>query len=321
MVFYTLRISEITIIIFLFMSCKIKKTGDFDILLADPTVLHDNENYYLYGTISGGAGKTNDGFLVYKSDDLNNWKPKGFALKKGDAFGEKGFWAPHVLKNNDTYVMVYTADENIAIAFSKSPTGPFKNEMKTYFKTKEKQIDPFLFFENGKYFLFSGKRLNDGNQIFVSELTENLNSIKEGKSYKCLFTSQAWEDQDDFKTKNVQGASVIKIDGTYFMFYSANNFRSKKYAIGYATSLSPEGPWKKYNNNPIIDFIKINKNGPGHGDIFFDNQENKFKYVFHTHFSENKVRPRKTGMVNLFFDSKLNKFSIDANSFKYLKLE
>ena len=321
MVFYTLRISEITIIIFLFMSCKIKKTDDFDILLADPTVLHDNENYYLYGTISGGAGKTNDGFLVYKSDDLNNWKPKGFALKKGDAFGEKGFWAPHVLKNNDTYVMVYTADENIAIAFSKSPTGPFKNEMKTYFKTKEKQIDPFLFFENGKYFLFSGKRLNDGNQIFVSELTENLNSIKEGKSYKCLFTSQAWEDQDDFKTKNVQGASVIKIDGTYFMFYSANNFRSKKYAIGYATSLSPEGPWKKYNNNPIIDFIKINKNGPGHGDIFFDNQENKFKYVFHTHFSENKVRPRKTGMVNLFFDSKLNKFSIDANSFKYLKLE
>ena len=321
MVFYTLRISEITIIIFLFMSCKIKKTDDFDILLADPTILYDNENYYMYGTISGGAGKTNDGFLVYKSDDLNNWKPKGFALKKGDAFGEKGFWAPHVLKNNDTYVMVYTADENIAIAFSKSPTGPFKNEMKTYFKTKEKQIDPFLFFENGKYFLFSGKRLNDGNQIFVSELTENLNSIKEGKSYKCLFTSQAWEDQDDFKTKNVQGASVIKIDGTYFMFYSANNFRSKKYAIGYATSLSPEGPWKKYNNNPIIDFIKINKNGPGHGDIFFDNQEGKFKYVFHTHFSENKVRPRKTGMVNLFFDSKLNKFSIDANSFKYLKLE
>ena len=41
--------------------------------------------------------------------------------------------------------MVYTADENIAIAFSKSATGPFKNEMKTYFKTKEKQIDPFLF--------------------------------------------------------------------------------------------------------------------------------------------------------------------------------
>ena len=321
MVFHTLRISEITIIIFLFMSCKIKKTGDFDILLADPTILYDNENYYMYGTISGGAGKTNDGFLVYESDDLNNWKPQGYALRYGDAYGEKGFWAPHVLKNNDTYIMVYTADENIAIAFSKSATGPFKNEMKTYFKTKEKQIDPFLFFENGKYFLFSGKRLNDGNQIFVSELTENLNSIKEGKSYKCLFTSKAWEDQDDFKTKNVQGASVIKIDGTYFMFYSANNFRSKKYAIGYATSLSPEGPWKKYNNNPIIDFIKINKNGPGHGDIFFDKKEGKFKYVFHTHFSENKVRPRKTGMVNLFFDSKLNKFSIDANSFKYLKLE
>lgn len=292
-----------------------------DILLSDPTIFEEDGKYYLYGTSSGGLHKTNKGFHVFKSDDLNNWKPHGYALRYGDAYGEKGFWAPHVLKNNDTYIMVYTADENIAIAFSKSATGPFKNEMKTYFKTKEKQIDPFLFFENGKYFLFSGKRLNDGNQIFVSELTENLNSIKEGKSYKCLLTSQAWEDQDDFKTKNVQGASVIKIDGTYFMFYSANNFRSKKYAIGYATSLRPEGPWKKYKNNPIIDFTKINKNGPGHGDIFFDKQESKFKYVFHTHFSEDKVRPRKTGMVNLSFDRKSNKFSIDANSFRYLELE
>ena len=80
MVFHYLRISEITIIIFLFICCKIKKTDDFDILLADPTILNDNANYYLYGTTSGGAGETNDGFLVYESDDLYNWKPKGFAL-------------------------------------------------------------------------------------------------------------------------------------------------------------------------------------------------------------------------------------------------
>ena len=53
----------------------------------------------------------------------------------------------------------------------------------------------------------------------------------------------------------------------------------------------------------------------------YDKQESKFKLVFHTHFSEDKVRPRKTGMVNLSFDRKSNKFSIDAPSFRYLKFQ
>ena len=139
-----------------------------DILLSDPTIFEEDGKYYLYGTSSGGLHKTNKGFHVFKSDDLNNWKPHGYALRYGDAYGEKGFWAPHVLKNNDTYIMVYTTDENIAMAFSKSATGPFKNEMKPILK--QRKTDRSISFENGKYFLFSVKKINDEIKFLLVNL-------------------------------------------------------------------------------------------------------------------------------------------------------
>ena len=82
------------------------------ILLSDPTVLEDKGKYFLYGTRSGGSNKTNDGFLVYESNNLLDWKAKGYALKKGDAYGNKGFWSPQVFKNGEFYVMVYTIKVN-----------------------------------------------------------------------------------------------------------------------------------------------------------------------------------------------------------------
>lgn len=61
--------------------------------LADPTIFYHQGLYYLYGTNGANA---NQGFTVYTSRDLKNWEgPKGFnngyALRKGDAFGEQGF--------------------------------------------------------------------------------------------------------------------------------------------------------------------------------------------------------------------------------------
>ena len=117
-----------------------------DILLADPTILHENGKYYLYGSTSGGLERTNNGFLVYESNNLYNWRSRGYALSKGDAYGDKGFWAPQVFKNGGKYGMVYTANENIAIAFSDNPLGPFRNEFKSHYKSKIKQLDPFVFF-------------------------------------------------------------------------------------------------------------------------------------------------------------------------------
>lgn len=290
-----------------------------DILLSDPTVLEEKGRYYLYGTRSGGSDKTNDGFLVYESTDLQHWKSKGYALKKGDAFGNKGFWSPQVFKKEESYVMVYAANEKIAFAFSKSPLGPFKNSSKTHYPSEFKEIDPFIFFDNGKFFLYRVRRVDKGNQIYVSELNENLSINKNNSPSRCLIKDQSWEDSDDIELGGNQGPSVFKIGGAYYMLYSANNFRSPKYAVGYARSLTPLGPWIKSENNPIIDFSKINQNGPGHGDIFYDRHEKCYKYVLHTHFSKNRLRPRKTGILSLDHFGKSKEIAIRPKTFRFLK--
>jgi xylan 1,4-beta-xylosidase len=122
--------------------------------LADPTIFQYQGTYYLYGTSS------DKGFLVYQSKDLKTWtgpagKSNGFALAKGDAFGDKGFWAPQVFRYKAKFYMAYTANEQIAIAESDSPLGPFTQDSPKAITATGKQIDPFVFFDtNGKPYIY-----------------------------------------------------------------------------------------------------------------------------------------------------------------------
>lgn len=307
--------------LFIFITnCDIFKSFKQNIYLADPTIFKDDCIYYLYGTTAGGVDSTNNGIKVYLSNDLVKWEYKGYALKKGNAFGDKGFWAPQIFKRDNLYYMFYTANEKIGIAFSGSPLGPFKEKNRNYFKAKHRQIDPFVFFDNNKFYLYHVKKVINDNEIFVAELKKGLREINEETLTKCLSSECPWENEDNIDFKNVQGPSVFKIDSTYYMLYSANNFKSSNYAVGYATSSSPLGPWNKSKKNPLISFSNINQSGPGHGDVFFNETKNYIKYVLHTHNSIDKLRPRKTGILDLIIDNESKTISLKNESFKFFKV-
>lgn len=134
----TVERSFLIVLSIIFLSCRMPSEDPVDndgeigqnIYLADPTIFFHEGIYYLYGT-----GKSNEGFLVYTSTDMKLWEgPKGvgegFALRKGDAYGNRGFWAPQVFFYNNKFYMVYTANESIAIAESNSPLGPFNKAKK-----------------------------------------------------------------------------------------------------------------------------------------------------------------------------------------------
>jgi beta-xylosidase len=99
----------------------------------------------------------------------------------------------------------------------------------------------------------------------------------------------------------MEGPTVIKLDGVYYLFYSANDYRSIDYAVGYATSNSPMGPWTKNENSPIIHRSIVGENGSGHGDIFTDKAGNYY-YVYHVHASKTNVAPRKTRIIPLHME-------------------
>lgn len=277
---------------------KTENTTLDTITLADPTIFFNDGTYYLYGT---GAP---DGFIVYSSTDLKEWKGpcginSGYALHKNDAFGTGGFWAPQVFKHEGKFYMVYTADEQIAIATSDSPLGPFKQTDKRPLNGDTKQIDPYVLFDNGKAYLYFVK-LKEGNRLYVAELTANLQHIKEETITPCVNATEAWENTANAKWPVTEGPTVVKHKGVYHLLYSANDFRNPDYAVGYATATNPLGPWKKSSTNPIISKELLGVNGTGHGDLFTD-KNGQLQYVLHTHYSKDTVSPRKTALVKLQF--------------------
>ncbi|MBL4676132.1 MAG: glycoside hydrolase family 43 protein [Mucilaginibacter sp.] len=300
----------------LHIHAQARKSGD-TILLADPTIFAEKGVYYLYGTGS------KDGFWVYRSTDLKNWagpvgKRGGHALLKGDSYGTKGFWAPQIFKYNNKYIIAYTADEHIAIAESNSPLGPFIQKNKVAVSGPGKQIDPFVFKDtDGKLYLFH-VRLQNGNRIFVVRINPKTWDIDESTAKECLHAELHWENTENAPWPVSEGPTVMKRGNLYYMFYSANDFHNIDYAVGYATSTSPFGPWKKADDSPIISRKNTGANGTGHGDFFKDTKGNLY-YVLHTHNTNSKVDPRKSAIVSVKFAD--GKPVADSTGFRFLQLK
>lgn len=287
--------------------------------MADPSVFYHKGVYYLYGT---GGGNKDDGFKVFTSADRKTWKDQGYVLKKGESFGTKGFWAPQVFQHKGMFYLAYTANEHIAIAVSDRPLGPFRQEKIAAIPSDTRMIDPFVFFNGGKIYLYH-VRLQEGNRIFVAEINDDLSAIKENTLRECISASEKWEDTQNVPWKVAEGPTVLKRKGWYYLIYSANDFRNPDYAIGYAVSKTPVGPWKKYDGNPVVSRQTAGVNGTGHGDVFKD-AKGKMFYVLHTHFSNEKVAPRKTALVKISFRKKKNAPDIivaHPETFVFLKIK
>lgn len=293
------------------------ETPGYPLYLADPAIFYYEETYYLYGTNDVDPDK---GFPVYTSSDMKDWHYKGYALQRGEAFGEVGFWAPYVWEYEGKFYMSYTANEKIAIAESTSPLGPFRQTNKTPLASTVNQIDPFVFIDDdGKKYLYH-VRLGNGNRIYVAELTDDFSAIKTTTYKECLVAqTQTWE-RTNGAVSVVEGPSVVKQNGLYYLFYSANDFRNPDYAVGYAVSNSVYGPWTRYTGNPIISKTITGQHGSGHGDLIKD-KENNLLYVFHTHHTSAVVGPRKTAIIKLNWvkeESGKEVCATIAGSFKYL---
>lgn len=297
-----------------------------NLFLADPSIFYEKGTYYLYGT--GGARFTS-GFAVYASKDLKTWTgpvgtKEGYALKKGDAFGEQGFWAPQVFSYRNKYYMAYAANEHIGIAVSDSPAGPFTQPNGKAISQATKQIDPFVFIDDdGKKYLYYVVVADGGNRIYVAEMNEDLLSVKEGTAKKCIEATEKWENTDPAYSNwaVTEGPTVVKHNNLYYLLYSANHFKSVDYAVGYATSTSPFGPWKKYGGNPVLHQSLTGQNGSGHGDLV-RGKNNEWFYVFHTHFSAEKISPRKTAIIQVKFEKEpqtgIDKLVAMPSTFRYL---
>src|SRR5690606_37463083 len=111
-----------------------------------------------------------------------------------------------------------------------------------------------------------------------------------------IHVSQDWE---TVWPRVNEGSFVIQHKGLYYMTYSANSYESQHYGIGFATSKSVEGPWTKYDKNPIFQMPE-DLVGVGHSAMFRD-KEGKLRIAFHAHHSKEKIHPRAMYIATVDF--------------------
>lgn len=109
-----------------------------------------------------------------------------------------------------------------------------------------------------------------------------------------------------------EGSFIFKHDEKYYMMYSANYFGGEHYAVGYATSDHPLGPFIKAPNNPVLQ--KNNDSGgivsgTGHNSITWSKDGEQMYCVYHG-------RTNKTGDERLVF---IDSMFIDEDGLLHVK--
>ena len=258
-------------------------------MCADPDVLYHNGTYYLYPT-NAGDGNDDEGIKVYTSTDLVHWTDKGFAFKKGDGWGTANFWAPDTIERDGIFYMYYVANEQICVATSDSPLGPYKQDEKVPMHTDVKEIDAHVFYDEAsqKYYLYF-VRFTGGNVIWGAELNDDMKSINEDTITEIARADQGWDEDMGLIE---EGPFMLTKDGKYYMTYSGSHFQSPNYGSGYAVSDSPLGPFEKYEHNPIMQSNSL-AHGTGHHCITTSPDGTELFMVYHSHHDLNTTEPRQ----------------------------
>jgi beta-xylosidase len=240
----------------------------------DPDVLRVGEDYYAYATNSGEMN-----IQAARSTDLVHWDLLGDALPELPAWAVQSFgwgWAPEVFSpEKGEYVMYFTARfaighdgrQCIGLATSKDPAGPFAAAGKEPFICQLDEggsIDASTFLDSDgqRYVLWK----NDGNccgyevWLYIQKVSDDGLTL-EREPRRLLSVDQVWEGL------LVEAPTLWLDGGKYYLFYSANAFNDRRYAVGYAVADEILGPYVKAEGPFLATDLAAGVVGPGGQDI------------------------------------------------------
>jgi GH43 family beta-xylosidase len=264
---------------------------------ADPVVMKKDGKYYAYTTYSPDFPRMPRGIRLYTSADLVDWKDEGFVLKNEDSWGESRFWAPDIVEKDGTYYLYYAADERMCVATAKSPMGPFKQGKEEPMLPASIRIDGHIFEDDDGQRYFYYVTFGDGNEIWGGKLNDDMKSVDASTLKLMVKPDLPWEQH---QAKVTEGAEILKHKGTYYLTYSGSHFENPNYAVGYATSNSPLGPWKKYEQNPVMKSTEY-AHGTAH-HCFTESPDGKEIFiVYHRHRDLSNTEPRALSIDRVRF--------------------
>ena len=274
---------------------------------ADPDVLQVEETYYAYATNWNSVN-----IQVAVSEDLVEWQLIQDALPVLPDWALPGdTWAPEVIKDasGEAYLMYFTARfaigqggvQCIGVATGDKPEGPFRSQAEEPFICQTGEggsIDASAFVEEDgtRYLLWK----NDGNSvggqtwIHIQRISEDGLTLL-GELQRLFRADQRWEGIV------VEGPTLWKRNGKYYLFYSANLFTSPNYAIGWAVADDPFGPYEKSEEPLLKTDLSAGIVGPGGQDVVLDAQGETW-LLFHSRTSSGF---RSMNLVKLAWDGEV----------------
>jgi xylan 1,4-beta-xylosidase len=231
--------------------------------LRDTHIMWGDSAFYAVGTCAPVWGGPNPGVKLYTSRDLKSWEYVDLMIDAGklpdDVWYKDRFWAPELHHINGRYFLTFNSQNSggghyaaedmshhhacgLAVAdhiegpytvvTHDVPITPFPSNDMTLFQDDDKRV--YVFFNNG---------WTNIHNIYVAEL-DTVNYVLKEEPVRLIS-----QEPGTWDGGGIEGAFVVKNDGTYYMFYSS---WTRGYAVGYATAGNPYGPWKKYENNPLF---------------------------------------------------------------------
>lgn len=259
---------------------------------ADPFVFGHDGTYFAVGTGPGEAGGAASGlvFPLLTSRDLVHWRPLGAALRPPMASYGDTFWAPEIVRREDTWYLYYSvgrgdAAHQIRVATSHAPEGPYDDRAAlTHLGDCPFAIDPHVFHDDdGRDYLFFARDFLDteggarvGTALSVAELVA---MDRLGDVTTVLRAHHDWQRfmanrpmyGAHYDWHTLEGPSVIKHQRLYYCLYSGGSWQNESYGVDYAVAEHVRGPYSDVGAEGgarVLRTVPGRVIGPGHNSVF-----------------------------------------------------
>ncbi|MBS1563305.1 MAG: glycoside hydrolase family 43 protein, partial [Bacteroidetes bacterium] len=247
---------------------------------ADPEVRVFGKTYWIYPTWS--APYDEQVFLdAFSSPDLIHWTRHPHVLDTAAVkWARRAVWAPSVTEKDGKYYIFFGANDiqnnqqkgGIGVAVADKPDGPFKDllgrPLVDHFENGAQPIDQFAFRDtDGQFYLIYGG-WRHCNIVKLKKDFSGFLPFDDGTIYKEITPDQY-----------VEGPFMFVRNKRYYFMWSEGGWTGPNYAVAYAVSDSPFGPFKRVGK--ILQQDSTVARGAGHHSILQIPGKDKWYIVYH----------------------------------------
>ena len=255
----------------------------FEGLYADPEASIYEGEYWIYPTYSAATYEEQLHMDAFSSPDLVHWTKHENIIDNNELkWLWRALWAPSTTVKDGKYYLFFSCNDvhpgeigGIGVAIADSPAGPFKDliggPMIQEVINGAQPIDQMVFHDpvSDEYYMYYGG-WGHCNMVRLGDDLIHLVPFEDGTIYKEI-TPNGY----------VEGSYMLYRNGIYYFMWSEGCWENDDYAVAYAMSDNPFGPFERIGTVLSANFDVAT--GAGHNSVIKGPGEDEWFIVYHRH--------------------------------------